>query len=81
MLLAAYTLGGAYLNHRENETGSLEVGKAADFVIVDRNPLTVPVREIGGTRVLNTFVDGEEVYAKPATGPQPDLHPLCHLGE
>jgi hypothetical protein len=69
VLLAAYTLGGAYLNHRENETGSLEVGKAADFVIVDRNPLTVPVREIGGTRVLNTFVDGEEVYAaKRATG-------------
>jgi predicted amidohydrolase YtcJ len=69
VLLAAYTLGGAHLNHRENETGSLEVGKAADFVIVDRNPLTVPVREIGGTRVLNTFVDGEEVYAaKRATG-------------
>jgi predicted amidohydrolase YtcJ len=69
VLLAAYTLGGAYLNHRENETGSLEVGKAADFVIVDRNPLTVPVREIGGTRVLNTFVDGEEVYAaNPTTG-------------
>src|SRR5262245_249734 len=69
VLLAAYTLGGAYLNHRENETGSLEVGKAADFVIVDRDPLTVPVREIGGTQVLNTFVDGEEVYAaKRATG-------------
>jgi predicted amidohydrolase YtcJ len=69
VLLAAYTLGGAYLNHRENETGSLEVGKAADFVIVDRNPLTVPVREIGGIRVRNTFVDGEEVYAaNPATG-------------
>jgi predicted amidohydrolase YtcJ len=69
VLLAAYTLGGAYLNHRESETGSLEVGKAADFVIVDRNPLTVPVREIGGIRVRNTFVDGEEVYAaNPATG-------------
>jgi predicted amidohydrolase YtcJ len=69
VLLAAYTLGGAYVNRRENETGSLEVGKAADFVIVDRNPLTVPVREIGGTQVLKTFVDGEEVYAaNPATG-------------
>jgi predicted amidohydrolase YtcJ len=69
VLLAAYTLGGAYLNHRENETGSLEVGKAADFVIVDRNPLTVPVWEIGGTQVCQTFVDGEDVYAaNPAAG-------------
>ncbi len=68
-LLAAYTTGGAYVNRRETETGSLEVGKAADFVIVDRNLLTVPVRRIGGTKVLKTFVDGEEVYAaKPATG-------------
>jgi predicted amidohydrolase YtcJ len=66
VLLAAYTTGGAYVNRREHETGSLEVGKAADFVIVDRNLLTVPVRRIGGTRVLKTFVDGEEVYrAKP----------------
>jgi predicted amidohydrolase YtcJ len=67
-LLAAYTTGGAYVNRREHETGSLEVGKAADFVIVDRNPLTVPVRRLGGTRVLKTFVDGEEVYA---AGPAP----------
>ena len=75
-LLAAYTTGGAYVNHREHETGSLEVGKAADFVIVDRNPLTVPVRRISGTRVLKTFVDGEEVYAAgPATGPQGDPDP------
>jgi predicted amidohydrolase YtcJ len=67
-LLAAYTTGGAYGNRREHETGSLEVGKAADFVIVDRHPLTVPVRRLGGTRVLKTFVEGEEVYA---AGPAP----------
>ena len=67
VLLAAYTTGGAYVNRREHETGSLEVGKAADFIIVDRNPLTVPVRRISGTTVLRTFVDGEEVYsAAPA---------------
>jgi predicted amidohydrolase YtcJ len=68
-LLAAYTTGGAYVNRREHETGSLEVGKAADFVIVDRNPLSVPIHRLGGTCVLKTFVDGEEVYAAdPATG-------------
>ena len=72
-LLAAYTIGGAYVNRREHETGSLEVGKAADFVIVDRNPLRVPIRRLGGTQVLKTFVDGEEVYAAdPATRPCPD---------
>jgi predicted amidohydrolase YtcJ len=49
------------VNRREHETGSLEVGKAADFVLVDRHPLPVPVRRLGGTRVLKTFVDGEEV--------------------
>jgi predicted amidohydrolase YtcJ len=75
-LLAAYTTGGAYVNHREHETGSLEVGKAADFVIVDRNPLSVPIRCLGGTVVLKTFVDGEQVYpADPATGPQGDPDP------
>src|SRR5262249_2709917 len=68
VLLAAYTLGGAYLNHRENETGSLEVGKAADFVIVDRNPLTVPVRDIGGATVLHTIVDGEGGFPSPRSG-------------
>jgi predicted amidohydrolase YtcJ len=73
VLLAAYTTGGAYVNRRENETGSLQVGKAADFVIVDRNVLTVPVRRIGGTRVLKTFVDGEEVYARgPSAGAKPN---------
>jgi predicted amidohydrolase YtcJ len=78
-LLAAYTTGGAYVNRREHETGSLEVGKAADFAIVDRNPLTAPVRRLGGIRVLKTFVDGEEVYAAPsaaaATSRDPDRRP------
>ena len=65
-LLAAYTTGGAYVNRREHETGSLEVGKAADFAIVDGNPLTVPIRRLGEIRVLKTFVDGEEVYPAPS---------------
>src|SRR5262245_41074444 len=66
-LLAAYTTGDAYVNRHEHEAGSLEAGKAADFVIVDRNPLTVPVHRIGRIRVLKTFVDGEEVHAAPST--------------
>ena len=54
------------MSRREHETDSLQVGKAADLAIVDRNPLTVPVHRIGAIRVLETFVDGEEVYAAPS---------------
>lgn len=61
-LLTAYTTGGAYANHRERETGSLEVGKAADFIVLDRDLFRAQPLEIGKTRVLNTFVDGKEVY-------------------
>jgi predicted amidohydrolase YtcJ len=61
-LLAAYTIQGAIVNHRENETGSLEVGKAADFIILDRNLYEVSPDQIGETRVLATFVDGVQVY-------------------
>jgi predicted amidohydrolase YtcJ len=62
ILLAAYTTVGAYVNHRERDAGSLEAGKAADFIIIDRNVFTIPPHRIGETRVLNTFVDGVEVY-------------------
>jgi predicted amidohydrolase YtcJ len=61
-LLKAYTTGGAYANHRERETGSLEAGKGADFIILDRNLFSIQPHEIGKTRVLSTFVNGSEVY-------------------
>ena len=46
----------------EDEVGTLSVGKRADFVIVDRDPLTAPAEELWGTRVLRTVIDGETVY-------------------
>lgn len=61
-ILAAYTINGAYANHLEQISGSLETGKAADFIILDRNLFGTPVHEIGKTRVLRTFLDGKEVY-------------------
>jgi predicted amidohydrolase YtcJ len=61
-LLAAYTIEGARVNHREDSIGSLAVGKAADFIILDRNLFEVPPDQIGETRVLATFVDGQQVY-------------------
>jgi predicted amidohydrolase YtcJ len=62
-LLRAYTIEGATLNHRERDTGSLEVGKAADFIILDRDLFAIPPEDIGKTRVLATFVDGVQVHA------------------
>ena len=61
-LLRAYTIEGATLNHRERDTGSLEVGKAADFIILDRDLFAIPPEDIGETRVLATFVDGVQVH-------------------
>src|SRR5262245_18539976 len=62
-LLRAYTIEGATLNHRERDTGSLEVGKAADFIILDRDLFAIPPEDIGETRVLATFVEGVQVHA------------------
>jgi len=67
-LLAAYTINGAYANHLEKTTGSLETGKAADFIILDRNLFSTPVHEIVKTRVLRTFLDGKEVYRADVPG-------------
>jgi len=61
-LLRAYTIGGAWINRSDRDTGSLEPGKAADFVIVDRDILKVPVMEVGQTQVLSTYIDGQKVF-------------------
>jgi predicted amidohydrolase YtcJ len=63
-LLRAYTIEGATLNHRERDTGSLEVGKAADFIVIDRDIFKIRPKEIGKTRVLRTFVDGRQVFTR-----------------
>jgi hypothetical protein len=60
--LAAYTIGSAYVNHLDDETGSIERGKLADLVVLDRDPFAHPAAEIGRTGVLATYVQGEPVY-------------------
>jgi predicted amidohydrolase YtcJ len=57
-----YTINNAYLNHDEKEKGSLEVGKLADLIIIDRDVLTCPLGAIPETRVLKTIVGGKVVY-------------------
>ncbi len=61
-MLAAYTINAAYATRLERETGSLEPGKAADIIVLDRNLFSVPATEIGQTRVLLTLLDGEAVW-------------------
>jgi predicted amidohydrolase YtcJ len=62
-LIEAYTLGGAYVMHQDDETGSIEVGKAADLVVLEKNLFEIPAQEISEVRVLETFVNGESVFS------------------
>ena len=57
-----YTGNNAYMLFREHEIGSLEPGKRADFIQIDRDLLTCPVDDIRDTRVLRTWVDGREEH-------------------
>ncbi len=61
--LTAYTAGSAWVNHRDHDTGTVEVGKLADLAVLDRDPFAGPADRIGATRVLQTFVGGRRVYA------------------
>jgi predicted amidohydrolase YtcJ len=64
--LAAFTMGSAYVNHLDGDTGSIEVGKLADLAVIDRNLFEHPVEEIAEATVEQTYVEGQRVYA--ATG-------------
>lgn len=60
--LAAFTTGTAWVNHLEDEVGSIEVGKAADLAVLDRDVFDRAEGAIGETRVVATFVDGVAVH-------------------
>ncbi|MFE4075841.1 amidohydrolase [Peribacillus sp. YIM B13477] len=60
--LKAYTSGPAYGTFREQELGTLEAGKLADIIVLERNLFEVLVEEIPDIKVLLTMVDGQVVY-------------------
>lgn len=60
--LRCYTLGGAFAAFAEAEIGTLEVGKRADMVALEEDPLTVEPERLGRLRVVATFIDGGPVY-------------------
>ena len=60
--LHAFTMGTAYVNGLEDEVGSLQAGKAADIVVLDRDVFDREAGPIGDARVVATFIDGQSVY-------------------
>ena len=61
-VLLAATINAAYELHQDDVSGSLVIGKVADLVVLDRNPLKVPAEDIAKTQVLETVVGGQVVY-------------------
>jgi predicted amidohydrolase YtcJ len=61
-MIAAYTIAGAYQSFMDRDSGSLEVGKWADFVVLDRNLFAIPIQEIHRTKVLWTVLAGQEIF-------------------
>lgn len=61
----AFTLGSAWVNHLDVDSGSLEVGKFADLCVADRDIFAGPSEEIGDAQVDLTMVEGEIVHASP----------------
>jgi len=65
--LAAYTRGSAYAGFAEEKIGSLDPGKWADFVLVDRDPTKVDPQQLGRTQVVQTWIAGKKVWERPAS--------------
>ena len=60
--LKGMTIWAAYANFEEDEKGSIEPGKFADFVMLDRDIMEVEIDSVPETKVISTFVNGEQVY-------------------
>jgi len=63
--LAAFTIGSAYVNHLDAETGSIVIGKRADLAILDRDIRAPGAGPLGEARVLATLIDGAVVWGDP----------------
>ena len=59
--ILAMTRFGAHANFEENEKGSIEVGKMADFIVLNKDIMTVDIHEVPGIEVLETYISGERL--------------------
>jgi predicted amidohydrolase YtcJ len=62
-MVDAYTINAAFALKQERTTGSLESGKRADFIVLDRDIFAIDPFDLHDTRVLSTYLDGRQVYA------------------
>jgi predicted amidohydrolase YtcJ len=62
--LLGMTLWAAYSNFEENEKGSIEAGKVADFIILDADPMVCPADSIPAVKVLATYIAGQKVFER-----------------
>lgn len=69
--LTLYTRNGAYAGFEEDKKGSLAPGKLADFIVVDRDVLSVPADELKDVQVLETWVGGQKIYEGPRASKLP----------
>ena len=61
--LRIFTINGAVAGKQADRTGTIEVGKSADFIVLDRNLFDIPAQDISDTQVLLTVVSGQEVHS------------------
>ena len=60
-----YTINNAWLTFEEKEKGSLESGRLADFIVIDKDILTCPPNEIRSIEVERTYLGGKLIYTRP----------------
>jgi predicted amidohydrolase YtcJ len=72
--LRALTIDAAWQLNMEKKNGSIEPGKYADLIILDKNPLKVDPGLLRNIRVLNTFVNGSEVWKQQGSGKEDKVH-------
>ena len=70
--LHAFTRGAAYAGLAEQTIGSLEPGKWADFILIDRDPTTVDAQSLARTQALETWIAGKKVWARAPSASRPE---------
>jgi hypothetical protein len=72
-VIEAYTINGARMLNLQKDAGSIEIGKSADFIVIDRDILQLADRghadQVAGTHVLETWFQGKPVYLNGAESP------------